>query len=208
MTKRSRLKPRCGGCGLKPESCVCAELPRVRLATPMVVVQHVSEAMKPTNTVRLLSQMLDGLTVLPYGMREPPFDPGPLVDPAIEWVLLLPRDDARELAPPQPGDRPRGFVLLDGTWHQCTRMSRRVPVVRELPCVALPPGPSSIWAVRTQHDERGMSTFEAATRALATVEGDEAVRPMLDAFARVTARLLFLKGKLRSPEVPSEWLRG
>lgn len=182
---------------------MCAELPRVRLATPIVVVQHFAEAPKPTNTVRLLSTMLEGTTLLPYGIRDTPFDPGPLVDPDIEWVLLSPRNDATVLAPAEPSTRKRGFVLLDGTWHQCSRMSRRVPVVRELSCVALPPGPPSIWGVRTQHHEHGMSTFEAAMRALATVEGDDAIVPMMAAFAKVTAQQLFLKGKLRAPDVPS-----
>lgn len=182
---------------------MCAELPRVQLATPIVVVQHFAEAPKPTNTVRLLLSMLADTKLLPYGLRDTPFDPGPLVDPEIEWVLLSPRDDATVLAPAQPGGRKRGFVLLDGTWHQCSRMSRRAPYVRELPCVALPPGPPSIWGVRRQHHEHGMSTFEAAMRALATVEGDDAVRPMMDAFAKVTAQQLFLKGKLPASEVPS-----
>ena len=201
------MKPRCGGCGLKPESCMCAELPRVRLATPLFVVQHVKEQPKPTNTVRLLQTMLEGTRVLPYGMREPAFDPSPLAEQDVEWMLLSPRDDARELAPPQPGDRRRGFVLLDGTWSQCSRMARRVPVVRDLPCVALPAGPASIWSVRRQHDERNMSTFEAAVRALAMVEGEQAVQPLHDGFARVIAQLLYLKGRLSSPEVPSAWQR-
>ena len=45
-----------------------------------------------------------------------------------------------------PGQRPvegrrLGFVLLDGTWSQCAHLSRRLPVVSQLPCVALPAGP-------------------------------------------------------------------
>ncbi len=181
---------------------MCAGLPKVTLATPIVVVQHVGERHKPTNTVRLLVQMLAGTTIVPYGMRDEAFDPGPLVDSEIDWVLLSPREEATVLAPADPGARRRGFVLLDGTWAQCSRMSRRAAVVRELPCVALPPGPPSIWKLRTQHLEHGMSTFEAAIRALATIEGDDAVRPMLDAFADVTARMLLLRGKPPAAEPP------
>jgi DTW domain-containing protein YfiP len=121
--------------------------------------------------------------------------------------VLFPREDAPELDPaeaPPPGQR-FGYVVLDGTWHQCSRMSRRVPVVMGMPCVALPAGPSSIWTVRTQHDERGVSTFEAALRVLELCESAEIVAPVRDAFALVTARLLWLKGKLPSPEPPAEW---
>ena len=83
-------------------------------------------------------------------------------------------------------------------------MARRVPVVQDLPCVVLPPGPPSIW-VRAQHDERGLSTFEAALRLLELVEGIDVIRPLREAFEIVTARLLFMKGRLRTPDVPREW---
>jgi DTW domain-containing protein YfiP len=180
---------------------MCAGLPRIHLATPVIVVQHVREQPKPTSTVRLLASMLDNLRVLPYGMREPAFDPSPLEQHDVQRLLLSPRDDATELAAPEPGARPRGFVVLDGTWSQCSRMARRVPVVRELPCVALPAGPKSIWGLRTQPHEYGMSTLEATLRALATVEGSAVLQPLHDAFAEVTARMMALRGKPPVSEV-------
>jgi hypothetical protein len=42
-------------------------------------------------------------------------------------------------------------------------------------------------------------------RLLELVEGPEAVRPLVEAFEVITARLLHLKGKLKSPEVPDDW---
>lgn len=207
MAQRSRKKPRCWECGLKPDNCACALMPTVELKTPLVVVQHVRERWKPTNTIRLLHKMAPSVAVLPYGMREPAFDPGPLRDPDVDYYNLFLRDDAldvAELPPPEPGRR-RGFVVLDGTWHQCSRMARRVPVLQDFPCVKLPEGKPSIWRVRTQHDPRGVSSFEAAMRLLDMVEGPEAIAPMVEAFELITARLLFLKGKLRSPEVPEDW---
>jgi DTW domain-containing protein YfiP len=182
-------------------------MPTVQLQTPLCVVQQIRERSKPTNTARLFTKMVPTVPILPFGQREPPFDPGPLEDPDVEYYNLFLRDDAvpvDELPPPAPGKR-RGFVVLDGTWHQCSRMARRVPVVRELPCVMLPPGKPSIWRVRTQHDPRGVSTFEAMVRLVEIVEGAEAVRPLIEAFELITARLLYLKGKLKSPEVPEDW---
>ena len=208
MTQRSRRKPRCWERGPKPDNCACDLMPTVELKTPLCIVQHVREKWKPTNTARLLAKMVPNAALLPYGMREPAFDPGPLLDPDVEYYNLFLRDDAipvTELPPPPPGKR-RGFVVLDGTWHQCSRMARRVPVVQDAPCVMLPPGGRpSIWRVRTQHDPRGVSTFEATVRLLELVEGPEAVRPLRDAFEIITARLLWLKGKLRSPDVPEDW---
>ncbi|MBV8879429.1 MAG: DTW domain-containing protein [Planctomycetaceae bacterium] len=201
---RSKRKPRCPGCGLPPATCACAQLPRVRFETPIAIVQHVRETWKPTNTGRLFARMAEGTKVLPVGMREPAFDPAPLRDPSMEWLLVYPRDGAPTLGPAPAGQR-RGYVLLDGSWPQCAHMSRRLPVVSELPCVALPPGPPSFWTVRTQHRAEGRSTFDAALQLVEMHEGAAAVEPLRRAFAMLTARMLHLKGKLRSPEVPVEW---
>ncbi len=200
---RIKRKPRCGGCGLPPATCACSQLPRARFSTPVAIIQHVRETWKPTNTGRLFARMAEGTLVLPVGMREPAFDPGPLKDPAIEWILVYPREGAPTLHP-EPLKR-RGFVLLDGSWRQCAHMSRRLPVIADLPCVALPPGPPSFWSVRAQHDEQGRSTFEAALSLIALHEGEAAISPLRRAFAMLTARMLYLKGKLPSPEVPDAW---
>jgi DTW domain-containing protein len=197
------------GCGLSETLCACALVPTLRLETPLVIVQAMRERFKPTNTGRLLARMAVGTPIVFFGQREPPFDDAWSLAPDVEYRVLFPRDDAEVLGrdeqgrvtpAPTPGKR-LGFVLLDGTWHQCSRMSRRVPVVKDLPCIALPPGPESIWAVRTQHDSRGLSTFEAGLRLLELVEGEETVRPMREAFEHINARLAFMKGKRPSPDL-------
>ena len=207
MPQRRKKKDRCPGCGSIPELCACDSLPTVVVRTPLVVVQHVRERFKPTNTGRLLQRMVPGVKIVHFAMKEPPFDEEPLLNPTIDFRVLYPREDAEVLtdAPAARAGRRLGFVVLDGTWHQCSRMTRRVPTVRDLPCVALPPGPPSIWTVRAQHDARGLSTFEAAVRLVELCEGPELVRPLRRAFAVVTARALFMKGRLPSPEVPEHW---
>lgn len=205
--QRTHRKPRCLGCGLPLEACVCSLLPRKQFSTPFAIVQHVRERWKPTNTGRLFCRMVEDTVLLPCGMREPAFDPGPLLDPGVEWWLLYPREGSPRLderVSPASGRR-LGLVLLDGSWSQCAHMSRRLPVVSQLPCVSLPPGPPSFWTVRTQHCEGGRSTFEAGLSALHHLEGAEPVAELRRAFAMVTARILHLKGKLRSPEIPASW---
>lgn len=203
MAQRKKRAGRCEGCGLHDELCLCARFPRVSLDTPLVVVQHMRERWKPTNTARLLARMVEGTPIVHYGMREPPFDASPLEREDVGFVVLYPREDAIELTPANIAglrtelgpDRSLGVVLLDGTWHQCSRMSRRVPVVDTLRCVALPPGPPSRWGVRTQHDERGLSTFEAGVRVLGLLEDPSRVAALDEIFVELAARLQFMKGK-------------
>ncbi len=210
MTNRKKRKARCPGCGLWPSLCACELLPSIAMATPMVLVQHVGERFKPTNTGRLLTRMVPTLRVVHFPLRDQPFDETPFVD-TVHWRVLFPRDDARVLqggvpnAGLEPGEKPPGFVVLDGTWHQCSRMSRRVPRVRDMDCVSLPPGPASIWSVRRQHSVQGLCTFEAALRLLELFEPPERTEPLRRGFEIVTARMLFMKNKLPSPEIPTVW---
>lgn len=194
---RVRMNRRCLVCGLWRERCVCAELPTAPFATRILVVQHASERFKPTNSGRLLVHMVEGAELRLFGAQNLAFDPRPLADPETDWRVLFPRPQAEVLG---PGLRARegkrlGLVLLDGTWHQAARMTRRVPGVAELPFVTLPDGPPPVWTVRTQHLAQGRSTFEAGLDALEALEGPSAAALLRDAFVRHTERLLRLKGK-------------
>src|SRR5690606_31873592 len=116
--------------------CACSAFPSVAIQTPLVIVQHVGERIKPTNTARLLAQMVPSIRVVHFPLIDRTFDEAPFDRPGIAFKTLFPREDAVELSSSAHGDI--GIVLLDGTWHQCSRMSRRVPRVRDYPCVRLP----------------------------------------------------------------------
>lgn len=213
MPQRKKRAGRCPDCGLHLQLCVCERFVTVQSTATLVVVRNVREIHKPTNTGRWLARMVEGTEMTHYGQREPPFDPSPLQREDVRFFVLFPREDAivldaegmaRLRGQLEPGQR-LGFALLDGTWHQCSRMSRRVPVVQDLPCVALPPGPPSRWGVRTQHDERGLSTFEAGTRLVSLVDGRQRAAPMQAVFHEIAARMMYMKGKLPTPEVPEAW---
>ena len=213
MPQRKKRTGRCDRCGLHLALCVCDRFPEVASEAALVVVRHNRERFKPTNTGRWLADMVPGTVVTHYGQREPPFDASALLREDVRYCVLYPREDATVLdaqglgrlrAALAPGQR-LGFALLDGTWHQCSRMSRRVPVVQDLPCVALPPGPISRWGVRTQHDERGLSTFEAGVRLVSLVDGPERAAPLQAIFHEIAARMMFMKGRFPQPEVPAEW---
>jgi DTW domain-containing protein YfiP len=213
MAVRKNRAGRCERCGLHLALCACDLFPRVESSAALVVVRHIGELHKPTNTGRWLADMVPGTVITHFGQREPPFDATALERPDVRFCVLFPREDATVLdadgvrglrAALAPGQR-LGFVVLDGTWHQCSRMSRRVPVVRDLPCVALPPGPASRWGVRTQHDARGLSSFEAGVRLVALVDGPTRAAPLQAAFHELAARMQFMKGRLPRPEVPAPW---
>jgi DTW domain-containing protein YfiP len=181
----------------------------------LLLVQNNHERNKPTNTGRLVERVIEEAEILRYAVRGESFDPTALQRDDLEYRLIFPRQDARELeldatrldtkAGQDHGTKQICWVLLDGTWGQCSRMSRRVPGLAEMPAYRLPPGPPGHWGVRKADDPARISTFEAAIRLVEGLHGPSAARGMHDFFDRLAAAMLFMKGKLRSPEVPTRW---
>ena len=230
MAQRRFMAERCADCGVHLQLCACAERPSLTLATKLLIVQSNKERNKPTNTARILPQLLPDAELLRHGVRgseyggeaSEEFDASALRRPERDYLLIFPRIIDPEGQDPQPAptldaellarrraERPDSqltIVLLDGTWAQCSRLSRRLPELADMQAVALPEGLPSHWGVRKASDPSRLSTFEAAIRVIELCEGPAAAMPLQIHFDRVAAAMLFMKGKLRSPEVPAEWI--
>ncbi|MBI4593415.1 MAG: DTW domain-containing protein, partial [Candidatus Rokubacteria bacterium] len=149
--------------------CVCASLPRLAIPERILIVQHAREACKTTNTGRLVHRLLENSLLTRYGGRGEPFDPAPFQHAEADYAMLYPRDGAPLLTPDPCRSRTgrlRAFILLDGTWSQAAKMSRRVPGVKDIPCYVLPPGEPGRWAVRHSDDPCRLATIEACARLL------------------------------------------
>lgn len=198
MSLRKSNRPRCPVCGLHLERCLCAELPVLDLPTRFVVIQHNRERNKPTSTGRATAAMLRA-PVLFYGAQHEAMDAAPLADPALDYAVLFPSEGAAVAGPDllvtEPG-RTRCIVILDGTWHQCSRMARRAPLIADMPKLTLPPGPPSRWGVRTAPRPEAVCTMEAATRLVALLHGPDAAAPMERFFTDLTARMHAQRGSL------------
>lgn len=200
MTRKSR-KPRCQICGLHLEGCICADLPVLDLPTRFVVVQHNRERHKPTSTGRAAAAILRAPLVF-YGAQGETLDTTPFMVEENEYVVLFPSEDAQVASAaalaPSPGHH-RCVVILDGTWHQCSRMARRAAMVSALPRVSLPPGPPSRWGIRRPPRPEAVCTLEAAARLVAILHGAEAAAPMERFFLELTRRMHEQRGS-EAPE--------
>ena len=181
---------------------MCAALPVRPWPNDFVVVAHNRERHKPTSTGRAAAAVL-GAPVLYYGAQDEAMVTTPLDRADTDYFVLYPLPDAVEVTPAhavaEPGRR-RCFVILDGTWHQCSRMARRAPRVAEFPALVLPPGPPSTWGVRKPPNPAAVCTFEAATRLVATLYGAPAAAPMAAFFAALSRRMRDLLGKPHASE--------
>jgi DTW domain-containing protein len=196
---RSRTAPdgggRCARCALHAEMCACSVLPRLSIETRFVVLRHVRETNKSSNTARWAGLLLPNLEILPWSGRPDAALLAGLGRPG-DWLLFP--DEGRLHGPTRGGAAPQRVVVLDGTWRQVRRMLRALPALRGLPRLSVAPRPGRV-GLRAAPSPSHLSTLEAISSAVALLEG-EALAVALDGCQReLVGRALRARGR-RLPE--------
>lgn len=193
---RARGSARCGRCRMHVSLCLCSDILPVDTETQVVLLTHVTELDKPTNTGRLVSLGLQEgcCQIVAQGGPRPAPAP-PLHNPARRTYLLYPDPGAPTLdaAFAHEDPRPLTLVVLDGTWPQTRRMLRRAdPRLRRL---NLPSGARSRFRLRkAQSDPDYLCTLEAVARALGIIEGQLVQDSLLVLLDKMVERTLFSRG--------------
>lgn len=187
-TRVPDLSRRCPACLFRPENCLCPEIPRLVAPVEFVLLRHASEIRRSTNSGRWAALALSA-AVIDYG-REGSTAPdlAALAGPGT-WVLFP------SPAPSPPGaGRPRRLLVLDASWSQARRMIQRVPALRLLPRLSLPPPPAR-ERLRQPPRAEGMSTLEAVARALDWLGEPEAARRLDAVMQAAVTRQRLLRGQ-------------
>lgn len=184
------LAGRCPRCYLPTRLCLCTEVPRLDTRTEFLVIRHNKEKEKSTNTARLAALALSRCQVLTYGAPGERFDAS-VLEGSDTWLLFPDTQAPASDAPP-----PRRLVVLDGNWGQARRMVRRLPILRRLPGLALPPPAPNTRRLRRPPNPDGMSTLEAMAGAVALLEGEELARRLYTLHELMIDRVLESRGRL------------
>ena len=135
-----------------------------------------------------MEQAIPGTLMLDYGAPDMPFDADALaLDGA---ALLFPDGEAADV-------RPHTLVIVDGSWPQARKMSRRVPGLAALPRLHLTPKDRPPSRLRRPPVANGMATIEAVARALHTLEGPGPAEALDTLFARFVDTHRRLRGRVR-----------
>jgi DTW domain-containing protein len=205
MSRRANAGLRCERCHLHRSLCLCSLIPRIETRTRVVLVIHLREDRKPTNTGRLATECLRNSEVLVRGHMNQP-------ERQIEWgarqpLLLFPHEDAMPIdtyMAQRTADRDVTLIVPDGNWRQASKVRKRVPGMEQVPCVTLPPAQASRYRLRSEAHATGMATMEAIARALRVLEGDRGteVEHALEHVLRVLVeRTLWCRGAMETHEV-------
>ncbi|GFM85024.1 DTW domain-containing protein [Pseudomonas cichorii] len=173
-------RARCERC-LRPDNhCLCDLIPQLDSRTRVLVLQHPSEVSHALNTARLatlglvnaglvVGEVFEDLDVL-------------LNQPGYQARLLFPGDDAQVLAPYADQDLPTLLVVPDGTWRKARKLLHLNPLLAALPRVTLGSAPVSRYRLRKAPGPDALSTLEAITHALQTLEGGDSFCALLQPF--------------------------
>jgi DTW domain-containing protein YfiP len=189
----------CPRCYQRREICICLILPTVTTRTEFLILQHIYEAERPSNTGRLVALAMPNSRIIPCGggtrIGLSPIDDEFLRVPGT-WLLWPDGTgtqlDMSDLTPP---DR---VVVIDATWQQARRLYSSMPVLQALPRLVLPTSTRSRDRLREQHRSDGMATIEAVAAAVAKIEGIETAKPLeklYDELVRRTISLRWGKGR-------------
>jgi DTW domain-containing protein YfiP len=184
----------CLSCYLRREICICPILPTVTTRTEFLILRHITETGRPSNTGRLVALALPNSRIVSCGGGDR-IGLSPLDD---EWLrapgtwLLWPdgagtSPDSSALTPP---DR---VVVLDATWHQARRLFNRTPALRAIPRLILPAPAHGRRRLRKQHRADGMSTLEAVAGAVTKLEGACVAEPLERLYDEVVRRTTTLR---------------
>lgn len=163
---------RCPGCLLVPDLCACDLRPQLRSAAAFCLVMFDSEPLKPSNTGRLIADVLpDSTHAFLWSRTEP--DPALLAlldDPAYQPYLVFPDcEKAPERVVHQvslpTGKRPL-FILLDGTWREARRMANKSPYLDRFAVLAVQPEQLSTYGMRVAAHDEHLCTAEVAACVL------------------------------------------
>ncbi len=196
--------PRCYGCGLHVDLCICDELTPIMTPTHVVVLMHIKEFVRTSNTGRLTPLTLQNGEMRLRGLPNIETEADDLVGP--RSYILFPDENSVLLTPELAKDGPLTLIVPDGNWIQAGKVRHREPKLKDLPTLRLPPGPPSRYRLRKNPDPDRICTFEAIARALGILEGPDVQRTLEDAFEKLVSRTLWTRGKIDSDEanIPEE----
>ena len=196
LARGNRIR-RCQRCLLPLKQCLCDTITTAKAGSRFCLVMFDTEPMKPSNTGRLIADILPDTAAFQWSRTEPPQTLLDLVNnPDYQPVVVFPAsyaDAGREVISAPNTGKPPLFIMLDGTWTEARKMFRKSPYLDALPVISVDLSRVSAYHLREAHAEGQYCTAEVAI-ALLDLAGDTvAAETLADHFSRFRTR--YLAGK-------------
>lgn len=186
---RGSFVERCPGCNLPELNCLCPYTVTAESEARIWLLTHSMEHPKPTNTGRLIRDVLPDTRVFTW-YRTAPDERllALLADRRYAPFVVFP-DDQPDYAESVVGmdavavkkaqGRMPAFIILDGTWRQCRRIFRKSPYLDALPVLPLATDRLTRYRLRKPASASHLCTAEVAAELLRQ-SGDVTAGEVLD----------------------------
>lgn len=193
-------------CRFKVNWCICSEAPIFSSFCQPILVLHVKEWLKSSNTGHLSSLCFPKTARYMYGRED---NQQALTQNEIDRqaVVLFPGFSAKPLSHYlREYGKPRQLIIPDGSWNQAKNIVRRTlldvpriyvdsPLTHEVR--------ANIQRPRISPGEQHLSTFEATALALAQIEdfSTDQISALLAFFQKAASRHFMFRGKIKKEQV-------
>ncbi|WP_088698344.1 DTW domain-containing protein [Halomonas campaniensis] len=191
---RGSFVTRCDHCQLPILNCLCPYQVKAESHAQVWLITHPIEHFKPTNTGRLIRDVITTTQVFTWYRTAPDAQLAELLkDPRYAPFVIFPDDQpdyadrvvgidavhsAKELA------RIPVFIILDGTWRQARRMFRKSAYLDALPVLPLRTERETRYRLRKPASKAHLCTAEVAIELLRQ-GGDTVAADVLDDYFEV-----------------------
>lgn len=196
LARGNRVR-RCQRCLLPEKLCLCSTITPAQAKSRFCLLMFDTEPMKPSNTGRLIADILPDTVAFQWSRTEPSQDLLELVqNPDYQPMVVFPAsyaDEQREVIFTPPAGKPPLFIMLDGTWPEARKMFRKSPYLDNRPVISVDLSRLSAYRLREAQAEGQYCTAEVAI-ALLDMAGDTGAAAGLgEHFTRFKTR--YLAGK-------------
>ncbi|MCU4677459.1 DTW domain-containing protein [Catenovulum sp. 2E275] len=186
---RGILQKRCSQCLLADFACICEWKKTVNTKLDVILLMHTDEILKPTNTGRLISDILpDNCFAFEWARTEP--DPKLLAllnDPKRFVIIVYPAQQTRASYSTPPNELVNGkkltLVVIDGTWRQSKKIFNLSQWLQSFPTLDLNIAAQANYGLRKAPHPDQLSTAEAGAIALAQCNEQTAAQLLDNYFA-------------------------
>ncbi|MDX1466952.1 MAG: DTW domain-containing protein [Halomonas sp.] len=186
---RGSFVTRCEGCNLPALNCLCPYRVSARSQAKVWLLTHPLEHYKPTNTGRLIGDVLSDTEVFTWYRTAPDARLLALLDDERYAPFVIFPDDQPDYADRVVGmdaviqrqgeGRVPVFIILDGTWRQARRIFRKSPYLERLPVLPLATERLTRYRLRKPASAAHLCTAEVAIELLRQ-SGDREAAEVLD----------------------------
>lgn len=206
---------RCHNCQVALEHCLCDIQPNVQTNIACMLIISDNEVFKPSNTGRLIADVVQETYVYQWNRTEPEHkmlallqcdDYQPVIVFPADYVdqperLIKQLDSNMLIREPSKHDKRKWLLIfIDGSWREARKIFRRSDYLQNLPVLSIDPEQLSQYQMRRSDNEQHLSTAEVASLVLSQAGETYASQCLQSWFETFRESYLLSKSRAKTDE--------